>query len=262
MKLNVNLTIKISSWREETSADWKFTWQMNDNGALPAVLWHPEPEQTLLRSLMGTSTSRHKSTQSHHCSLLSPPLPCIFSISILIAFTLDLLHWIEGPIRSNRTLTSLIRALRGPYQVRVSFTWGCSVCWFSRDVGHVSVSLQLLQNVGLRQVIYWVSDWRSTSKTVSWLRHSSCKLYLFIGCEVCSFHTYSVWTANMRLDISEQISHEVCLFVPNKKKISLHPSNLPKTSSSSFRAHCWGPTNTPPVKIKCFLTLHSHSLSL
>lgn len=37
-------------------------------GALSAALWHPQPEQMLLRSLMGTSTSRHMSAQSRHCS--------------------------------------------------------------------------------------------------------------------------------------------------------------------------------------------------
>lgn len=66
----------------------------------------------------------HTKPSLFHSAPLSPPLPCIFSIFILIAFTLDLLHWIEGPIRSNRTLTSLIRELLGPYQVHVSFVWG------------------------------------------------------------------------------------------------------------------------------------------
>lgn len=71
---------------------------------------------------------RHVCTKQslfHHSAILSPPLsPAFLAFFILIAFTLDLLCWIEGPIRSNRMLTSLIRALQGPYQVHVSFAQG------------------------------------------------------------------------------------------------------------------------------------------
>lgn len=66
----------------------------------------------------------HTKQTLFHPAIPSPPLACIFSIFILTAFTLDLLCWIEGPIRSDRMLTSPIRALQGPYQVRVPFAWG------------------------------------------------------------------------------------------------------------------------------------------
>lgn len=47
-------------------------------------------------------------------------------------------------------LTSLIRALQGPYQVRASFTWAqppFQLVVFERIVLSASVSLQLLENV-------------------------------------------------------------------------------------------------------------------
>lgn len=81
----------------------------------------------------------------HRYAILSPPLsPAFLAFFILIAFTLDLLRWIEGPIRSSRMLTSLIRALQGPYQARVSFVqgtaavpsggfWEISVVWYWTD---------------------------------------------------------------------------------------------------------------------------------
>lgn len=156
----------------------------------------------------------HTKQTLFHSAIPSPSLPCIFSIFILTAFTLDLLCWIEGPIRSDTMLTSPIRALQGPYQVRVPFAWGTAT---APIVAFLKISV----------VSYWTE--KLTSLKLNWKK------------EVCVNDAITtVWkthTQNRACHVSEQIKHQVYHLISFLQWLTFTASFKPQRSNKSARAN-------------------------
>lgn len=221
------------------------------------------------------------STQSKHCSsLLFSHLrsPTFLAFFILIAFTLDLLCWIEGPIRSNRMLTSLIRALRGPYQVRVSFAWGTSavpiggfeelsvVCFcFTATVGKCWPTLLEHTEVMGNSLIQWMTFMSSgTSGASSRIMINGVTQTLITSVALKNWN----WNTSLHIKIvislfTFQILYFFCASDRSKHTLLpyLYLRNPPKKVflSEETSGLC---RNTFMVKIRCFCTLCSRDLCL